>query len=206
MYNELGIFKGITTNPSILLKESLQRETVMDHFKEKDLENIFLQVEGKSFEEMEKDYYNIKSSMYFNRKICFKVPITINGLKLIRKIKRDNPDQVVLGTAIYSTNQGILGAKTGCDYLAFYVNRMESNHINPFKEIESTRKYIDFQKLTTMIMGASFKNTQQVVNSFNAGAHTVTISPDIIESMLVNPLVEDAVEKFEIDSDKLEKL
>ncbi|WP_087057319.1 transaldolase family protein [Marinilactibacillus psychrotolerans] len=62
------------------------------------------------------------------------------------------------------------------------------------------------QNLETKIMGASFKNTRQVIKTLNAGADTVTIPPEIVHSMLSNPLVEAAIDKFVVDSAKLKEL
>lgn len=202
-YKNIGIFNGITTNPSILFKENIQRENVLKDFSKENINQLFVQITGKSYKEMKADYESIRSSMYFNEKVGIKVPINIEGLKLINHIKQGNTHQIVLGTAIYTSNQGILGAKAGCDYLAFYVNRMESNHIDPYQEITITKNYIELHSLSTKIMGASFKNPSQIVKSLNAGADTITMSPEIIQSMLSNPLVEEAIDQFEKDSTNL---
>ncbi|MFL2116482.1 transaldolase family protein [Marinilactibacillus psychrotolerans] len=55
-------------------------------------------------------------------------------------------------------------------------------------------------------MVASFKNTKQVTKTLSAGADTVTIPPEIMHSMLSNPLVEAAIDKFVVDSAKLKEL
>ncbi|SFK56095.1 fructose-6-phosphate aldolase, TalC/MipB family [Marinilactibacillus piezotolerans] len=202
-YKNIGIFNGITTNPSILFKENIQRENVLKDFSKENINQLFVQITGKSYKEMKADYESIRSSMYFNEKVGIKVPINIEGLKLINHIKQGNTHQIVLGTAIYTSNQGILGAKAGCDYLAFYVNRMELNHIDSYSEIKMTKNYIELNSLKAQIMGASFKNPSQVIKSLDAGADTITISPEIIQAMLSNPLVEEAIDQFEKDSCKL---
>lgn len=202
-FENIGVFKGITTNPSILFKEMIQRENVLNDFSKENLSYIFVQLTGKTYKEMKIDYDNVRRSVNFNEKVGIKIPINIEGLKLINHIKKENRHQIVLGTALYTAIQGVLGAKAGCDYLAFYVNRMESNHIDPYQEIMITKNYIELHSLSTKIMGASFKNPSQIVKSLNAGADTITMSPEIIQFMLSNPLVEEAIDQFEKDSTNL---
>jgi len=48
-------------------------------------------------------------------------------------------------------------------------------------------------------MGASFKNTQQILHALDAGAHTCTLPPDLLHAMLEKPLVEAAIRAFNAD-------
>jgi len=48
-------------------------------------------------------------------------------------------------------------------------------------------------------MGASFKNSAQILRALDAGAHTCTIPPDLLHAMLEQPLVAAAIQAFNAD-------
>lgn len=193
-YIEFDFVKGITTNPTILLKEKVKQKEQLNHLKEINPHLTFVQLIGSSVDELWVDYRNIED--FDNRKIGIKVPINYSGLKFIQELKSQESDRIILGTAIYSTEQGILGALADCDYLAPYTNRMLNNNIDAFGVISDLRNFIDSKNLKAKIMGASFKNTGQIIKAYNAGSDTVTIPADLMEQMMTKHLAEDAIKVF----------
>ncbi|WP_242960312.1 transaldolase family protein [Garciella nitratireducens] len=192
---KLGIFEGVTTNPTLLLKEKEERFQQINKILEQDINLIFVQIVGDGKEQLKKDYEKIQK-INTEKKIGIKVPINRDGLELIYDIKEQDPEQSILGTAIYSADQGILASLAGCDYIAPYVNRMSNNSLDPYRIISQIRTFIDDRGLTTKIMGASFKNSNQVIDTLMAGAHTVTIPPDIVEQMVHKELALSAIQVF----------
>lgn len=202
---KLGIFKGITTNPTILLKEEEERFNQLTKIVGNGADRVFVQLVGDTFEELYHDFREIKKLEIIHQ-IGIKVPINTIGLRVIREIKKNFPNQIVLGTAIYSADQGILSSLAGCDYIAPYVNRMSNNNIDPYISIMQMRKFIDERNLKTKVMAASFKNSKQVIDSLIAGAHTATVSPDVVEQMLNKGLADQAIKVFNEDGKKLADL
>ena len=125
-----GIFKGVTTNPTILLKENKSRMQQINDILNTEAQLLFIQIVGDTVEELYKDYELLKA-IATDKKIGYKVSVDMVGLEVVKKIKEDNKDAIILGTAIYSAEQAILAALAGCDYVAPYVNRMENNNIDP---------------------------------------------------------------------------
>src|SRR5690625_5632282 len=101
----------------------------------------------------------------------------------MKQMKAEQSDVAILATAIYSTEQNVLAAIAGADYVAPYINRMQNNRIDAYIVIAETRKIYDDQKLQTKILAASFKNTGQIVETLSKGAHTVTIPYDLFIGM-----------------------
>lgn len=192
---KLGILKGVTSNPTLLFKEKRERFTQIKEMLSTQAPLVFVQVVGETVEEVTKDYQKIMS-ISTDKKIGIKVSLNSIGLMFIKEVKQENPEQILLGTAVYSADQGILGALAGCDYVAPYVNRMSNNNIDPFQSIHQIRMFIDDRNLETKIMGASFKNTNQVLKALMAGAHTATIPTDILEQMINKELAVDAIKTF----------
>jgi TalC/MipB family fructose-6-phosphate aldolase len=193
----LGVMKGVTTNPSILLKEGRKRESVIHDILENSEGIVFVQAVGDSCEEI---YTDSKEILQLHQtRIGLKIPANNEGLKAIKMLKSENPQVVILATAIFSVEQGFLSALAGCDFIAPYVNRMENNNIDPYEVIRKTRKIFDDRNLSTQILAASFKNTNQVVDILAAGAHTATVPFDILNSMLNKVLATASIKKFNQD-------
>ena len=189
-----GVLKGVTTNPSILLKEGQKREEIVPEILENSVGTIFVQAAGSTYEEMYNDCKEILSLN--NERIALKIPANIPGFKVIKEIKNQSDAPTILATAIFSTDQGMLCGLAGCDYIAPYVNRMSNNNIDPFDVVRKTRKFYDDRGLQTQILAASFKNTNQVVDVFDAGAHTATVSFDILRAMLSKELAATSILGF----------
>ena len=202
---ELGFLEGVTTNPTILLKQSLAREIQLKKIASINKKITFAQLVGSTSKELWDDYRELVN-LKIDTDLGVKVSIDYQGLKFIKELKEQHPNQIVLGTAIYSTEQGMLGALSGCDYLAPYINRMLNNNIDPFDVITNLRVFIDKKKLNTKIMGASFKNTKQIIEAYTAGADTVTVPSDLMEQMISKTLAEDAIKVFNEHGRELEKI
>lgn len=195
-----GIVKGVTTNPTILKKENKKREEQIKDIISLGVKELFVQLLGETFDEIIQDFEKIKKiEEKLNCKLSLKVPISLSGLEAIYKIKVEDEKRIVLGTAIYSSDQAILGALAGCDYLAPYVNRMQNNSIDSINEIKKIRKFIDLRNLNTKILSASFKNCNQVIDSLVNGAHTATIPYDILVQMVNKEIAINAIKVFNED-------
>jgi len=194
-YTNYGIIKGVTTNPTLLLKEGKERISHLKNIEETNNGMVFVQIVGDTFKELWEDYIKINDLIPDNN-FGLKVPLNFPGLAFIKKIKEEETDRKVLGTAIYSADQGIIGAISGCDYLAPYVNRMSNNNLDPYRVIKQIKMFIDQRNLKTEIMGASFKNTNQIISSLMAGAHTATIPPNILNQMVNKELATNGIEIF----------
>lgn len=195
-----GIVKGVTTNPTILKKENKKREEQIKNIISLGVKELFVQLLGETCDEIIQDFEKIKKiEEKLNCKLSLKVPISLSGLEAIYKIKVEDEKRIVLGTAIYSSDQAILGALAGCDYLAPYVNRMQNNSIDSINEIKKIRKFIDLRNLNTKILSASFKNCNQVIDSLVNGAHTATIPYDILVQMVNKDIAINAIKVFNED-------
>lgn len=201
-----GIIKGVTTNPTILLKEEKPREEQIKAIDDLCNSLVFAQVVGRDYDEFMEDFlklYELRKELKGD--LGVKVPVTMDGLRAISEIKEKYPDVKVLATAIYSADQGILASMAGADYLAPYVNRMENNNVDAMEAIEKMRIFIDDRGLGTQILAASFKNTNQIVNALISGAHTATISYELLVQMADKDVALKAIDVFYQDGLNLEK-
>ncbi|MFC4660692.1 transaldolase family protein [Oceanobacillus aidingensis] len=197
--SETNIIQGITTNPTILLKENIQREAMIQEILKITQGTIFVQTAGETVQEILADAETILS-VFQDSRIALKIPAHFEGVKAIKKIKMEKEEVVILATAIYSTEQNVLAALAGADYVAPYINRMQNNRIDAYKVIRETRKIYDDQQFLTKILAASFKNTGQIMETLCAGSHTVTVPFDLFKNMADKELSLGAIRQFNEDA------
>ena len=197
-YLPLGILKGITTNPTLLKKQGDAREAQLAAILATRPPLLFVQVLGATTTEMLDDYHRILAA-FPDAPLGIKIPVNHAGLETIAAMRAHRLDLPLLGTAIYSAEQAILAGIAGCDFVAPYINRMENHAVDPCAVIATARRYYDNHTIPCQIMGASFKNSAQILRALDAGAHTCTIPPDLLHAMLEQPLVAAAIQAFNAD-------
>ncbi|MBF2535544.1 transaldolase family protein [Listeria marthii] len=192
---QFPFFEGVTTNPTILLKENQPRKT---HIANIPAKLVFVQAAGLTEDEIWEDVTRIQAiEPAKGTTIGLKIPAHEAGIKVIAKVRAEFPEAIILATAIFSSEQGYIAALSGADYLAPYYNRMEVSGLDAAKTIEELRSVLDLQGLEDVkIMGASFKNSRQIMQALASGADTVTISYDLFLQMMNKPLALESIEKF----------
>lgn len=188
--------KGVTTNPSILAKAGIGIGRLLPELaKTLGAEARFhVQVVSCTVSEMVKEAKHLNALPY---DIVVKVPATELGLAAIRRIKAENIP--VLATAIYTAQQGFLAALCGADYLAPYVNRIDTMGANGVGVVADLQSLLDRHKLNSKVLPASFKNAQQVMQVLQLGVAAITLPVDVAAQMLLHPAVQPAVEQFNRD-------
>lgn len=187
---------GVTTNPSIIAKENRPLKEILLDIRECIGEKRMLhaQVMGKDAETMLKEAKALKAS---DTNIIVKVPATPQGIKAMKLIHAEGIR--ITATAILTPQQALMAAVAGAEFLAPYVNRLDnicSDGVNVAAEMVAL---IDTYKLDAKVLGASFKNVQQVHQLSLVGAHSVTIAPDVFDQLLVHPLTDSGVAGFVTD-------
>lgn len=201
---QFPFFEGVTTNPTILLKENQPRKT---HIAQISGKLVFVQAAGLTEAEIWDDVMRIQAIQPADgTTIGLKIPAHEAGIKVMTKVRAKFPDAIILATAIFSSEQGYIASLAGADYLAPYYNRMEVSGLDAAKTIEELRYVLDLQGLQAVkIMGASFKNSRQIMQALASGADTVTIGYDLFLQMMNKPLALESIEKFNEHNDALPK-
>lgn len=189
---------GVTSNPSIIKK--CGKIDFFPHFqKMRGLigfeRSLHVQVTAPDAAGMMSEAQTIHEKI--DNMVYIKVPVTEEGLKAIRGLKRSGCG--ITATAIYTKVQALTALEAGADYLAMYYNRMQNMDIDPDDVISTTALMIDRYGYQTKILGASFKNMGQVNRAFEDGAQAVTVSPAILHEALQMPAIRKAVDDFSAD-------
>ncbi|MCE4050089.1 MULTISPECIES: transaldolase family protein [Bacillaceae] len=194
MLTEYYSIDGVTTNPSIIVKEGkpflpLLKEIQSSLGVEKEL---FVQTIADKAENIVEEAKYIQKSLQGN--IVIKIPVTSEGLKAIKLLSGIGIR--TLATTVYTPLNAYLAAKAGANYVAPYVNRIDNLTGNGIQVVKDIVEIFVKSNFNCEVLAASFKNTQQVLEVCLAGAHGVTASPDIIEAFLKVPSIKENVETF----------
>jgi len=84
----------------------------------------------------------------------------------------------------------------GADYLAPYVNRMDTMGGNGVAVVADLQQLITINGLNCKLLPASFKNTLQVMDVMKLGVGAITLPVDVAMQMISHPAVDPAVDKF----------
>ncbi len=187
---------GVTTNPTIVAKSGEKISNLLPQIRDALGHEglIFAQVIGNEAEQMVEEA--LRLNQYVDNLIV-KIPVTMNGLKSI-KVLKDNGIKT-LGTAIYTPQQGILAALSGVDFVAPYVNRIDILTGNGIQTVETISNLLSIHAPGCQVLGASFKNTKQVLDCLNFHNSSVTISVDLARQLLQNATVDEAIVQFQAD-------
>lgn len=188
---------GVTTNPTILSREKRPLFEICGQIRKiiGESRQLHVQVTGRSCEQMLKEAEEITARL--GKDVYIKVPVVEEGVKAMKLLKEKG--YYVTATAVVSVQQAFLAGSVGADYVAPYINRMENLNIDAFGAVARIRRIFDSQGIGTRILGASFKNTQQIMRTYEMGAEAVTVAPDLLSAMCSNAVTDLWVDNFEKD-------
>lgn len=179
-------YDGVTTNPTILSKTG--NPDPMDQLKQiRSLipsdAMLHAQVLSVETEDMVREAKYMVSVL--GKDTFIKVPVTENGLKAISILSSENIH--VTATAIYGTMSA---------FLAPYVNRLDNLGYNGVQTALDIHMMVKAAGYKAEVLGASFKNAQQVIDIGKGGIGAVTVSSDLLKSLAFNGIAENAVKDF----------
>lgn len=195
----LGIFHGVTTNPSILEKAGhvcnidTVRGLANQALSTKGCNEFMCQAWGSTSDEM----YNVGMALSEpdRENIVIKVPVTLEGTKAASKLI-DSGVRVCL-TACYSSTQAIVAAGLGAEYIAPYLGRMNDNEKNGMWECTEMQRIAGGMGSNVRILVASIRDVDSMADLCAAGMDTFTFSPEVARALFTDQLTNQAAEEFE---------
>lgn len=188
--------QGVTTNPSIIAKEGKSVWEVLPALRDAlgGSGKLFAQVMANDSERMVTEAVMLTERI---SGVIVKIPTTAEGLAAIKQLNTMNI--ATLGTAVYGAGQGLLAAMAGAAYVAPYVNRVDAQGGDGIGMVRELHQLLKMHAPNSRVLAASFKTPRQALDCMLAGCEAITLPVDIAEQMLISPVVQSAVEKFEQD-------
>ena len=189
---------GVTSNPSIVKKEG--SVPFFAHMREirsiiGNLRPLHIQVTATDSDGMMRDAEAV--FRHVDEKVFIKVPVDFEGVKVIKALRRQGAN--VTATAVYGMDQAFMALEAGADCIAPYYNRMEALGVDAASVIGNIAGIIAHYGYETEILAASFTQPAQIDRAILAGAHSVTVAPDVLRGIFAKQVVADAVQAFSDD-------
>jgi len=193
----LGIIDGITTNPSLLAKESGDYREI--------LKRICQIVQGPTSAEVVETEAQamIKQGRELAKIdpwIVVKVPLTRDGIQACKALSSEGIKVNV--TLCFSPSQALLAAKVGATYISPFVGRLDdvaTPGMELIRDIVDIYGNYDFK---TEVLVASTRSPMHIVEAARLGADICTCPPAVIDSLFNHPLTDVGLKKFLADWEK----
>ena len=190
---EWGIVDGVTTNPTLISKES-HRGSFLDIVKEilKTVPGpVSLEVTSLDSENMVREAIELSK---LGENAVIKVPLTVEGLKTIKRLSEMGIK--TNATLVFSANQGLLAAKAGATYVSPFVGRLDDIGEDGMNIVSDLKTIFSNYNFKTEIIVASVRHPIHVYQAALIGAHIVTMPFNVLEKMVQHPKTDEGIKKF----------
>jgi transaldolase len=200
-----GIIDGVTTNPTLVKRSGRSFNKIVEEiFKIVD-GSISLEVVSEKADDMVKEAKGLvsKVSEKYRKNVAIKVPMTPEGLKATKKLKKEGIKTNV--TLVFSANQALLAAKAGATYVSPFIGRLDDIGQEGMQIIEEIMDIFTNYDMETKVIVASIRHPIHVIQAARIGADIATVPPNIIKKMAKHSLTDVGIESFLKDWEKVKK-
>jgi transaldolase len=193
----LGILDGITTNPSLMAKESGDSRKILKDICRIVQGPVSAEVVATAADEMVREGRDLAR---IDEHIVVKVPFTKDGVRACRTLSNEGIKVNV--TLIFSATQALLAAKVGAAYVSPFIGRLDDVATEGMRLIEEIVEIFDNYEFATEVLVASVRHPVHVVQAARIGGDICTCPPSVIEAMFKHPLTDVGLERFLKDWEK----
>ncbi len=211
-YHLMGIIRGVTTNPTIMVQDGITGGMAGIKKQSIKIANLIhpypLSVEVTNNDSKDMIKQAIEFSKWADN---INVKITIHGpngeldnLQVIHTLETKHNIRIN-ATAMMSAQQCFLAAMAGATYVSIFGGRVNNMGYDSREEIARLRQLLDDFELPSKIIVGSTREVVNIIEWLEAGAHIVTVIPKFIDGMIVHPYSKETVQMFLKDAATFEK-
>jgi transaldolase len=193
----LGIIDGITTNPSLLAKETGDYKEILKKICQLVKGPVSAEVVATTADGMIKEGRELAA---IDEHIVVKVPFTREGVKACRTLAGEGKKVNV--TLIFSPTQAMIAAKVGATYVSPFVGRLDDIATSGMNLVQEIVEIFENYQFKTEILVASTRGPMHIVEAARMGADICTCPPAVIDSLFNHPLTDIGLKKFLADWEK----
>lgn len=197
---DMGIIDGVTTNPTLVAKESKPFLELIKEICSIVDGPISVEAVSQNCNEIVKEARQLAK---IDKNIVVKIPLVKEGLKAVRILSKEKVQTNV--TLCFSAPQALFAAKAGASYVSPFIGRLDDIGSVGMNLIWDIRKIYDNYGLRTQIIVASIRNPLHVIEAALAGADCATIPYDVLMNLIKHPLTDIGVERFLADWKRVPK-
>jgi transaldolase len=194
---ELGILDGVTTNPSLMAKESGDPRAMLKEICRIVQGPVSGEVVATDYDGMLREGHDIAK---IDEHMVVKVPFTKAGVRACKTLSSEGIKVNV--TLVFSATQALLAAKVGASFVSPFVGRLDDIATDGMHVIEEIVEIFDNYDYATEVLVASTRHPIHIVQAARLGADICTCPPAVIESMFKHPLTDIGLERFLKDHEK----
>ncbi|MGC4097440.1 MAG: fructose-6-phosphate aldolase [Nitrospira sp.] len=187
----LGLLDGVTTNPSLVVKEGRSFKEMLQEVCKIVDGPISAEVVSVEADAMVKEG---KELAKIHKNIVVKCPLIPEGLKATKRLAAEGIKVNV--TLCFSPTQALLAAKAGAWCVSPFIGRLDdisANGMELIRQILTIYKNYDYK---TLVLVASVRHPQHVVEAALAGGHICTMPYSVFQSLFKHPLTDSGLKKF----------
>ncbi len=197
----LRVIDGVTTNPSLLAKETGQPSEMLRQICEVVKGPVSAEVVATDASEMIREG---KQLAEIHEQIVVKVPFGKDGVKACAALASEGIRVNV--TLVFSASQAILAAKVGATFVSPFVGRIDDLATDGMALIAQIVEIYDNYEFGTEVLVASVRGPVHVVEAARMGADICTCPPKVIDMLFNHPLTDIGLKKFLADWEKAQTL
>jgi len=196
----IGVLDGVTTNPSLMAKESLPFREILKEICKIVKGPVSAEVVATDAKGMLKEADELAA---IADNITIKIPTTLEGLKAIKVLSEKGI--MTNATLCFSPMQALLVAKAGATFVSPFVGRLDDISHYGMDLIRQIVTIYQNYSYRTEVLVASVRNPLHVVDAALVGAHVATIPFGVIKQLIKHPLTDSGLKKFLEDWQKVNK-
>jgi transaldolase len=193
----IGIIDGVTTNPSLMAKESGDARAILKQICQTVKGPVSAEVVTTAAADMIREGRDLAG---IDEHIVVKVPFTKDGVKACRTLSSEGIRVNV--TLIFSAPQAWLAAKAGATYVSPFVGRLDDIGATGMNLVREIVDIFDNFEYPTEVLVASVRHPIHIIEAARMGGDVVTCPPAVIEQCFKHPLTDIGLEKFLKDWEK----
>lgn len=191
---EMGFVAGVTTNPSLVVKEKRDLKEVIKQIAALVDGPVSAEVIATTAPEMIKEAHEL---VKLGDNVVIKVPMTPEGLKAVAVLAKEGIKTNV--TLIFSANQALLAARAGATFVSPFVGRIDDISMDGITLIEDIAEIFMVHDIKTEIIAASVRTPMHMTQCAKAGAHIATVPYKVLMASMKHPLTDAGLARFLAD-------
>ena len=172
----LGILDGVTTNPSLMAKESGDPRKILKQICQLVGGAVSAEVVATDAAGMIREGRELAA---IDEHIVVKVPFTKDGVKACKTLASEGTRVNV--TLIFSATQAWLAAKVGAAFVSPFVGRLDDVGTTGMHLVREIVDIFDNYEFGTEVLVASVRHPIHIVEAARMGADVATCPPAVIE-------------------------
>jgi len=196
----LGIVDGVTTNPSLMAKETRNPRDILKEICDLVQGPVSGEVVATDLDGMLREGRELAT---ISEHIVVKVPFGPAGVQACKTLTSEGTRVNV--TLVFSAAQALLAAKVGAYFVSPFVGRLDDIGAEGMELIEDIVQIYENYEFGTQVLVASTRSTLHIVQAAKLGADICTCPPAVIEGLFKHPLTDSGLERFLKDWEKAQQ-